>query len=151
MSIVPSVALVRSGWETEHPVERQSIVNFVTYTLLGRLPTHLTQIVSSQFGVIPETFWTMTGRDVDITTLGFPRWPVPDPEPVSVRRLMHCVGSNALEDVFTVAPDYFNRVKGAVSWPSPMVDARSRAPLTKSRHAIDLGLITGRDSALTGR
>jgi hypothetical protein len=89
------------------------MVNFVAHTLLGQLPTHLTQVVSSAYGAIHPTFWEDTGY-YSLSTIGFPGWPIPAPEPASIRRLMHCVGSTALEDVFTVVQADFNGAKGRV-------------------------------------
>ncbi len=73
---------------------------------------------------------------MDVTALGFPRWPISQPEAALIRRLTHCLGSNALEDIFTAVPVEFNRIKGIVCQPVSILPdskkaSRARYSLTK--------------------
>jgi hypothetical protein len=97
----------------EHPVERQSLVNFVTNTIQGIIPSVGNVLRTSHFGPIDPDFWEVTGMAAIPTTV-FAMWPVRQPEVSPIRRLFHSLGSNAIPNVFTVATAAFNGAKGRV-------------------------------------
>ena len=118
MAVVPSLALARTGVDTEHVIDRQIAEHLIWGMCTAHLPSFANGVITwvkepSLFTYLPLNYFTGTGMQ-SITSIvpGLPQWPVQIPEQASWRRFMHCFGSDAIVDVFAAVPHNFNDVKG---------------------------------------